>query len=527
MWSIEVEVEVEVMMMRISSSSLLKLLLALLVCFFIAQLAIFYNIFTSDGCANARTTQLMPKSKRLKAKSRIPTKPNPEGYFNGNPIVYRPYVPGWHSSIHCVGDNFAPYAWKYRSCRFSNFCFDMSSKSFVLFSSPELLNLEKAMKDAKLTRFTTAFSMNTTVSIGGINNKWPNDDIQNMEWFPEIRSVEEIESSGGYYTFTNDATLLPFHSLAGFNPGHLVWDDFLPIFTILTMFQLLETNLVLMRYKPKFLQWASCDKRWSKGRKPHCKTMMRKFLPLIGQSLEVMTTQENFNVTWAENNNNTNRTKYVCANNGAAGLGMLTDHGPKMHGWDLEDYGITHNSGRGGMLYDFRNWMVTNINIDPYKRISKSPYIIVFNVNSSNKATRYVHFKEHMKRLKDRLGKKYDLDIRVETMSNMSLHEQIELVSGASIMVTACGGGAVTAMFLPKGASLLVFFSEKERQGSAMPRLDWDLLNNLSYLRVHWMPRPQRISFGNHEGPREADYEAFISLIDHELDDISHSSTGW
>lgn len=381
------------------------------------------------------------------------------------------------------------------------------------------------MKDAKLTQFTTAFSMNTTVAIGGINNKWAKD-VKYMEWFPEIRSVEEIESSGGYYTFMNDATLLPFHSLAGFNPGHLVWDDFLPIFTILTMFQLLETDLVLMRYKPEFLQWASCDKRWSKGRKPHCRTMMRKFLPLIGQSLDVMTTQENFNVTWAEDNSNTNRSKYVCADNGAAGLGMLTDHGPKLHGWDVEDYVISHNSGRGGMLYEFRKWMMTNINIDPHKSISKGPYTIVFNANSSNKATRNVHFKEHTKRLKDRLGKKYDLDIRVEAMSNMSLHEQIELVSGASIMATMCGGGAVTAMFLPKGASLLTFFSEKERQGNAMPRLDWDLLNNLSYLRVHWLPRPQKIQFGNHEGPREVDYEAFISLIDHELDVISHSGTG-
>jgi len=382
------------------------------------------------------------------------------------------------------------------------------------------------MQNAKLTEFTPSFSLNTTVSIGGINFKWGKDHLH-MEWFPELRSVEDVKSIGGYYTFSNDAVLLPFHSLAGFNPGHLVWDDFLPIYTILTMFNLLdgEKDLVLMRYKPTFLQWASCDRRWNNAqRKPFCKTMLKKFLPLLGQSLEIMTTQENVNVTWTEEIRNigaTNRSKYVCADNGAAGLGMLTDHGPKLHGWKKKDYEMTQNFGRGGMLYEFRNWMVNNIDIDPFKQISKGPYKIVFNVHSSTTAYRNVHFNEHMRLLKERLGYKYDMDLRAETMSKMSLYEQVDLVSGAAVMVTMCGGGAVTAMFLPKGASLLAFFNEKETGGDTMPRLDWDLLNNLSYLRTHWLPRPQ--AFPGHEGPREADYEAFVSLIDHELDIISHT----
>ncbi len=379
------------------------------------------------------------------------------------------------------------------------------------------------MRHAHLTEFTTAFAMNTSVSIGGINSKWAKD-ADRMEWFPELRTVDDLKDNiGGYYAFMNDATLVPFHSLAGFNPGHLVWDDFLPIFNLLTMFQLLEKDLVLMRYKPVFWQWASCDRRWNNAkRKPYCKTMLKKFLPLMGQTLEMMTTQENVNVTWTEGNSNTNRSKYVCADSGAAGLGMLTDHGPKLHGWNKKDYGMTQNFGRGGMLYEFRNWMISNIDIEPFKPISNGPYTIVFNVHSSTTPTRNVHFNDHMKKLKERLGKKYELDIRAETMSKMSLNDQIELVSGAAIMVTMCGGGAVTGMFLPKGASLLTFFNEKERGGDTTPRLDWDLLNNLSYLRVHWLPRPQK--FPGHDGPRQADFEAFVSLIDHELDLISHTN---
>ena len=75
-------------------------------------------------------------------------------------------------------------------------------------------------------------------------------------------------------------------------------------------------------------------------------------------------------------------------------------------------------------------------------------------------------------------------------------------------------------MFLPKGASLISFYNEIEKGGDTRARLDWDLLNNLSYLRVHWLPRPQ--NFYGKGGPSVADYQAFLSLIDHELDIISH-----
>lgn len=284
------------------------------------------------------------ESQRPGKKRSVAPNVKPDGYFNGHPIKFKEYQDGWHSSVHCIGDNFGPEAWRYRSCQFQNFCFDLHNQSFVLFTSPEQKQLEEAMNHADVTEFKTAYSMNTTVALGGLNQKWTEEGIQKLEWFPQLRSLDEIEKTG-YYEFLNDAVLLPFHSMAGFNPGHLMWDDFLPIFTILSMFQLVEKDLVLMRYKPVFWQWASCDRRWNSGlRKPYCKTMMKKFLPLLGQTLDTMTSQENVNMTWSNTDADAvNKTKYVCAPNGAAGLGMLTDHGKKLHGWIAEDYEYSHN----------------------------------------------------------------------------------------------------------------------------------------------------------------------------------------
>jgi hypothetical protein len=57
--------------------------------------------------------------------------------------------------------------------------------------------------------------------------------------------------------------MILFHSMNAANPGHLVWDDWLPIYTLLTMFQVLpgDPQLLWMRYiltGEKGL-WASCD----------------------------------------------------------------------------------------------------------------------------------------------------------------------------------------------------------------------------------------------------------------------------
>ena len=89
------------------------------------------------------------------------------------------------------------------------------------------------------------------------------------------------------------------------------------------------------------------------------------------------------------------------------------------------------------------------------------------------------------------LGKKYNIEIIQKTMSDLSLVQQAELVSSTAIFVTVCGGGAVSATFLPKGASLFVFFHDEEKNGRPV-RLDWDYFNHLGYVRTHWIRGPSK-----------------------------------
>lgn len=68
------------------------------------------------------------------------------------------------------------------------------------------------------------------------------------------------------------------------------------------------------------------------------------------------------NVTFQTNDKP--KSKYICARHGVAGMGSLTDHGTqKWHGWQPRDYPITHNVGRGGAFYQFRNVIMNNVDI--------------------------------------------------------------------------------------------------------------------------------------------------------------------
>lgn len=315
----------------------------------------------------------------------------------------------------------------------------------------------------------------------------------------------------GYYSLGADSVLIPYHSLAGQNPGHLVWDDFLPIYTLLTGFGLLEMDLVLVRQHFEPALWASCQFKYSE-----CKAVLNKFYPLIGTMLQETCTQ---NDTVLEiYGGGEKKSKYVCSPNGAAGLGMLTDHGLKKHGWKPDDYKSTHNHGRSASLYSFRNWMMKNIGVESTSQIHKPPYRIIFSEGSSEDVDRNMTFTKQSRLIEDKLGDKYALDIVEVNLSTMSLEDQLELANGASIFVTMSGGGAVTAMFLPRGASLFVYYTieGKTNKNKVPARLDWDLFNNMGHIRTHWLPKGLANTTENQH--------AFVKLVEHELDVISHAN---
>jgi len=432
-----------------------------------------------------------------------------DGTFNGVPLYYRENTPPTYSSIHCIGETFQPkYDWIHRSCHYRHFCFDVVEKEFVLFQSPQEKKLQTLVRKQNMTHISTLINNDQKVSIGGINTKWTwRRGVPRLKWSPKI--LEKLPDS--YYQM--NTTWIPFHSMAGFNPGHLVWDDWLPIYTLLQIFQLhsLSPKLLMRFVLSGDGMWATCD--FNIINKEKCRHLFDKFLPLMGvDNSTIFTTNQDYQFV----ENVPNLSKYVCATQGVAGIGMLTDHGIKTHGWDPDDYKYTHNHGRGSQLFDFSQFMVQNVLGDraPPFVVQGPPYKITFSTNSSRSDSRGLDFHKQIEAVRSSFPREL-VKVQAYELKELSLEEQVRVAAESAIFVTVCGGGAVTATFLPAKASVLLYFNAaggvKDNVDTRTPaRLDWDYFEHASHLSVHWLPTADM------DSPKEL--QILVELMKHQVE---------
>jgi len=309
-----------------------------------------------------------------------------DGTFNGVPVQFVTMEKP-STRVHCVGDNYVyneldeeqqdddgiqRQGWLQRSCYFHFLCLNTTSTEYVVFQSTPEQSLGRIVSHTgrgapphfHISSLMKAFPPNITqaVSIGGINQKWGSKNIRRMRWFPDIIDWKSSSSSNNNNHHRNNATetdrtaaatrdenrplsfyalpasvvLLPFHSLNGANPGHAVWDDFMSLYTLMDMFDLLDLEPLLMRYvldDGQRGQWASCDFRPDK--QAACEKILHKFAPMMMGTTNGyrLTTNKGFDF---RPHDNVSQSDLVCAVHGAAGLGSLTDHG------------LIKVSGRGG-----------------------------------------------------------------------------------------------------------------------------------------------------------------------------------
>lgn len=439
----------------------------------------------------------------------------PDGFFNSVP-VYLEKNQNFHSNAHCVGETHHPStAWLYRSCKFQNLCFDVSSKDFYLVQSPTETEFQQNRVSQSFT--STEFSplhSNISLALGGINPRWQgkgwNRGIEKVKWFPKVLK----EAPKDVFFLPSNVIFIPFHSFAGHNVGHLLWDDFYPIFLLQQIFGLVDetSKLMLMRVDTLEVLFASCDIR--KNKKKGCAKNFEKFLPLMGVDPQSFSTVKEANFETATKISS----KMICAKTAVAGLGMLTDHGFNDHGWLPSSEHEVQNHGKGALFYQFRNYMMKNLGIADVSLNQNNQIQIVLSAHSSNYPERDVSFEDQY----DTLSKAFpSASLVTVELATMTLKEQVELVSQSNVFVSTCGGGVMTATFLPRGATLILFYNEtggfnffNESLTGEPAYLDWDLFNNAGFLRVHWLP----IGSMN----TAAGLKSLESLVRHEIDIIKN-----
>jgi hypothetical protein len=477
--------------------------------------------------------------------------------FNGIPMTYRKGAPA--SAVHCVGGDSRPsdVSWMFRSCQFQNLCMDMETRDYVL--------VRDAMHDDWLPPHVPAAADNINntaladyhneygISLGGINPRWSvvdkggfNKGVWKVRWFPKIIDASDVQVQG-YYDLPADRVLVPFHSFAAHNVGHLLWDDFYPIFSLLRLFGLVpggdssssksstkKLMMVRQRLGPNRTLYASCDIRSNKRKK--CAANFAKFLPLMGVDPASFSTSKDIRLQthpYPQGQTKPLKSRYICARTAAAGLGMLTDHGLRDHGW-MEHNGselewVPHNLGRGAGFSQFRDFMIRNQQEQQVQQqvqqqqeaVQAAIPRVSFSILSSRDFDRRLNFTRQIDYLQNSLPGS-EVHVEALTLWESTMEEQIQIAAQSNIFVTTCGGASMTATFLPTGATLILFYNptggfdffeleltgEASRNGRAA-RLDWDLMNHVSHLRVHWLPITSMDS--------AEDLELLLRLVQHEL----------
>jgi hypothetical protein len=343
------------------------------------------------------------------------------------------------TQVHCLGEKIFPNregAEKFRSCHFENLCFDLETKSFVLFPSQNSELLQSLPSDQN--HFSSI-----PKKMHGIPNGFP-------------RSASRVNVSS-YYQL--DGMWLAMQTLNTCNPAHVLWDSWLPLYSLLDVFGLQEESLLISRYNSK----SDC--------------------PSLNEALEADFGFPNrtashdampISIPGAQSS------KYVCGRHSAMGIGWLNDHGVSQHGWDASDLTFPVNVGRGPELQRFRARILRQMglkDIDPVE-LRYLPPQVVFLHSSSRHKIRQLDFQEAIQSMKEFIpGTEVS---EVDIGKPLNFKDMALIASNASIYVSAVGGATVGAFFLPKDASLILY-------GDKDMYLDFDLFNNFGHLRVHWL----------------------------------------
>ena len=471
--------------------------------------------------------------------------------LNTIPLQWRSDGPPPVAQVDCLGledrhdnnNNNSTLSWMFRSCEYRNLCIDMHTHEYVIFVNDDD-NVDTVKDNAQ------------QVALGPINPRWNMGNgldrgWDKVRWKPSVVRRSTWNKVTSYYQLPETTTLLPFHSMAGHNIGHLAWDDLWAVYKLGLQFSApaaipgnvlgAHNNIWLLRHQINETLYANCDIR--RNKRLQCRANFERFVPLLGMDPHTFSTTKQLQLLlWNDTSHArtaTTDTHLVCARRGLAGMGLLQDHGFRDHGWedstpvggDASVLTVPHNLGAGRTFYDYAQLLRHHallLDTTSAKRTTTTTTssierpVITFSLRSSQDWMRRQNFTAQIAALQEPAesfaAATPTWQIQALDLRELTLTEQVRVAGTTQIFVTTCGGGAVTATFLPRDAALVVFYDatggldfDTLSSNHQPARLDWDLLNYAAgaHLRVHWLP----VNTMN----EPADLRLFALLIQHEI----------
>lgn len=426
-----------------------------------------------------------------------------------------------YSSFHCVQADQSGYPdYMARTCEYRNLYYKPSDQSFHYYARPHELSeyngriadLSEAMTVAdgfiRWDKLTTGLE---SVSTQGYNLTY--------QWKPTIETVSTDFAVGAQYSIISSPVnpifvlYLPSYS---FNLGHLVFDDLLSIFAMLHMFgyassscedhyqaipffverpsQAWKVNFgsrdPFWRCHPDHAdRWSKCIKLWSRvypsllgvSPDPQSGDILRSGNWLRGSAaIGEFETAKSAVLTVSDNSIAVNAlprgSDYVLLPTVINGPGRLAN-------WSCKGECAI---GRGLWMWEFRRYLLNNIYGQNSPIAKREPpnqgYITISLPTGSTHMDKVTFFEDIIEAAKNRFGADRT---KVVDMAKLSVEEQAQLVRQSAVYLTNHGGGSASALFLPRGATLIIYHGIGKQKEPKM--LDRHLWNSLGYARVLWV----------------------------------------
>ena len=431
-----------------------------------------------------------------------------------------------YSHAHCTGGGFENVrdAWRARSCHYKNLCWNGTARKFVFFA-----------------RADGGPATDLHVALGALNAKWATDEDRRLRFDPRVVVGGGLAASDYFVGSASEAWVL-YHSMNGANVGHLIWDDFLPLFELRRSFGLEALRLRPLRAGVQSGEplWSTCDWMRAEARKgaSRCAAIARRWLraagvpspppPLDGELAtgEVSTADELLRRRRSEEAEAlarqqrppTHGRELVCFPHVVAGAAPFSDHCDRGHGWYAADFegppGRACNARREDTHWRFRAWLLANLgvegsavpgrlplpahcrHVDGANGARGRPLVIIFDKDTQKsygdpQQSKISKWGGVLHRLAALVRAEGGADACVLDPASISPEDQAAVCSRAAVIVSDSGGGAVSAIFLPRGAAVVLLIrtdldvSTYGKRRKVAP-LDWDLWHHLGYVRVRW-----------------------------------------
>ena len=455
-----------------------------------------------------------------------------------------------YSSVNCVQADQSGYPdYQARTCEYTNLYYRPADQTFHYYVSPEEITFHRNAThdgiDSVRESITVADGfLRWDKLLTGLETHSTDGNEFSYEWQPTVSQdmaasadrIAEMQSPA-------ETVFVLYHPSYSFNFGHLVFDDLLSLYSLQEMFgyntphsdatsssssSRTTTTVPLFverpnkdlginfgkrdpfwRCSPTHQRWDMCRKLWT-----------RVYPPLLGvqpdpasgdilrtgnflrgiDSIGLFDTEQSGHVDIHRGSHNVlpSQTDFVRLPRVIAGAGRLAN-------WACKGECAI---GRGAYLWGFRKYLLQNIfGVAAAKQLvderpsPETGYITFSLPIGTTHPDKVTMFEDMIAATKARHGKDR---VQVVDMAKLSIDEQARLVQNTIVYITNHGGGSASAVFLPRGATLMIFHGIGRLGEPKM--LDRHFWNSLAYARTLWIHPEQH-----------HDVERAMAMVDYSL----------